>query len=149
MLLCLFHVSVYAIELFCSEKYTRALLVNMHSRILCCNIRGLEAALPDLSVASDNYNITCCYETLVCSMRHTSEPLIHGFNKPLLLNCKSVPRAHGILFYINIRCRYNAHRPSCMSKDVMKLLFLIFLVLFIFLVYIGIRMRITINVTVC
>ena len=54
-------------------------------RILCCNVRGLAGKISDLTVASSQYDILFCSETLVSDMRHVSELLVHGFGHPVLL----------------------------------------------------------------
>ena len=45
-------------------------------RILCSNVRGLARNLSDLTVASSQYDIVLCSETLVSDMRHVSEVLV-------------------------------------------------------------------------
>ena len=47
-------------------------------RILCSNVLGLSRNLSDLSVASSQYDILLCSETLVSDMRHVSELLVPG-----------------------------------------------------------------------
>ena len=42
-------------------------------RILCSNVRGLAGNLSDLTVASSQYDILLCSETLVSDMRHVSD----------------------------------------------------------------------------
>ena len=42
-------------------------------RILCSNVRALAGNLSDLTVASSQYDILLCSETLVSDMRHVSE----------------------------------------------------------------------------
>ena len=42
-------------------------------RILCSNVRGLAGNFSDLTVASFQYDIQECSETLVSDMRHVSE----------------------------------------------------------------------------
>ena len=54
-------------------------------RILCNNVRGLVGNLSDLTVASSQYDILSCSETLVSDMRHVSELLVPGFGRPVLL----------------------------------------------------------------
>ena len=51
-------------------------------RILCSNVRGLAGNLSDLTVASSQYDILLCSETLVSDMRHVSEVLVPGFCRP-------------------------------------------------------------------
>ena len=53
-------------------------------RILCSNVRGLAWNLSDLTVASSQYDILLCSETLVSDMRHVSEVLAPGFCCPVL-----------------------------------------------------------------
>ena len=45
-------------------------------RILCSNVQGLAGNLSDLTVASSQYDILLCSETLVSDMRHVSEVLV-------------------------------------------------------------------------
>ena len=47
-------------------------------RILCRNVRELAGNLGDLTVASSQYDILLCSETLVSDMRHESELLVPG-----------------------------------------------------------------------
>ena len=54
-------------------------------RILCTNVRGLAGNNSDLTVASSQYDILLCSETLASDMRHVSEVLVPGFGRPLLL----------------------------------------------------------------
>ena len=42
-------------------------------RILCSNVRGLARNFSDLSVATSQYDILLCSETLVSDMRHVLE----------------------------------------------------------------------------
>ena len=53
-------------------------------RILCSNVRGLDGDLSDLTVASFQYDILFCSETLSSDMRHVSELLSPGFGRPVL-----------------------------------------------------------------
>ena len=50
-------------------------------RILCSNVRGLAGNLSDLTVASPQYDILLCSETLVSDMGHMSELLVPGFGQ--------------------------------------------------------------------
>ena len=52
-------------------------------RTLCSNVRGLAGNLSDLTVASSQYDILLCSETLVSDMRHVSEVLVPGFGRPV------------------------------------------------------------------
>ena len=69
-------------------------------RILCSNVRGLAGNLSDLTVASSQYHILLCTETLVSDMRHVSEVLVPGFCRPVLLCRGKVPRARGMAAYV-------------------------------------------------
>ena len=53
-------------------------------RILCSNVRGLAGKLSDLTVASSQYDILFCSETLISDMRHVSELLVPSFVFPVL-----------------------------------------------------------------
>ena len=54
-------------------------------RILCSNVRGLSKNLSDVSVASSQYNLLLCSETLVSDRCQISELLVPGFGRPVLL----------------------------------------------------------------
>ena len=54
-------------------------------RIPCSNVRGLAGNLSYLTVASSQYDIQFCAETLVSDMRNVSELLVPGFGSPVLL----------------------------------------------------------------
>ena len=69
-------------------------------RIMYSNIRGLYSNIKDLQVASKEYDVILCSETLVSDRRHISELLIPGFNKPTLLLRNSILRARGLAIYI-------------------------------------------------
>ena len=60
------------------------------------NVRGLAGNLSDLTVASSQYNIPLCSETLVSDMRHVSELLVPGFGRPVLLCRGRLLRARGM-----------------------------------------------------
>ena len=53
-------------------------------RILCSNVRGLAGNLSDLTVASSQYDILLCSDTLVSDMRQVSEVL---FPVSVALSC--------------------------------------------------------------
>ena len=76
-------------------------------RILCCNLRGMAGNLSDLTVASSQYDILLCSETLVSDMRHVSEELVPGFGRTVLCRGK-MPRARGMAAYV--RDGYGAFR---------------------------------------
>ena len=77
-------------------------------RILCSNVRGLAGNLTDLTVASSQYDILLCSETLVSDMRHVSEVLVPVFGRPVLLCRGKMPRARGMAAYV--RDGYGAFR---------------------------------------
>ena len=64
-------------------------------RILCSNVRCQAG-----TVASSQYDILLCSETLVSDMRHVSEVLVPGFGRPLLLYRGKMPRARGMAAYV-------------------------------------------------
>ena len=64
-------------------------------RILCSNVLGLAGNLSDLTVASSQYDILLCSETLVSDMRHMLEVLVSSFCRPVLCRGK-MPRARGM-----------------------------------------------------
>ena len=64
-------------------------------RTLCCNARGLAGNLSDLTMASSQYDILLCSETLVSDIRHVSELLVDGIGRPVLLYRGKMPRARG------------------------------------------------------
>ena len=53
-------------------------------RILFSNVRGLSKNLGDVKVASSQYDLLLCSETLVPDRRHISELLVPGFGRPVL-----------------------------------------------------------------
>ena len=65
-------------------------------RILCSNVQGQAGNLSDLTVASSQYDILLCSETLVLDLRHVSEVLVPDFGSPLLCRGK-MPRARGMV----------------------------------------------------
>ena len=68
--------------------------------ILCSNVRGLAMKLSDLTVASSQYDILLCSETLVSEMRHVAELLVPRFSRPVLLCRGKMPRARGMDAYV-------------------------------------------------
>ena len=54
-------------------------------RILGSNVLGLAGSLSDPTVASCQYNILFCSDTLVSDMCHVSELLVPGFGRTVLL----------------------------------------------------------------
>ena len=64
--------------------------------------------LSDLTVTSSQYDILLCSETLVSDMRHVSEVLVRGFDRPVLLCRGKMPRVRGMAAYV--RDGYGAFR---------------------------------------
>ena len=83
-------------------------LVPAVCRILCSNVRCLAATLSDLTVASSQYDILLCSETLVSDMRHVWEVLVPCFCRPVLLCWGKMPWARGMAAYV--RDGYGAFR---------------------------------------
>ena len=69
------------------------------SRLLCSNVRCLAGNLTDLTVASSQFDILLCSETLVSHMHHVSELLVPGFGRPVLLCRGRFPWARGMAAY--------------------------------------------------
>ena len=61
---------------------------------------GLAGNFSDLTVASSQYDILLCTETLVSDMRHVSEVLVPGFGRPVLLCRGKMPRARRMAAYV-------------------------------------------------
>ena len=91
-------------------------------RILCSNVRGLAGNLRDLTVASYQYDILFCSETLVSDMPHVSKLLVPGFGRPVLLCLGKMPRARGMAAYV--RDGFGAFRQPKLSVIVAKCWFL-------------------------
>ena len=51
-------------------------------------------------VASSQYSLLLCSETLVSDRRHISELLVPGFGRPVLLCRDGMPRARGMVAYV-------------------------------------------------
>ena len=79
-------------------------------RILCSNVRGLAGNLSDLKVASSQYDILLCSETLVSDMRHVSEVLVAGFGRSVLLCQGKMNWIRGMAEIANVRDGYGAFR---------------------------------------
>ena len=75
-------------------------------RILCSNVQGLAGYVSDLTVASSQYDILLCSETLVSHMRHVSELLVPGFGLVVPGHDASGPRMAAY-----VRDGYEAFRP--------------------------------------
>ena len=69
-------------------------------RIPCSNVLGLAGNLSDLTLASSQYDILLCSETLVSDSHHVSEVLVPGFCRPVLLCRGKMPRARGMAAYV-------------------------------------------------
>ena len=67
--------------------------------IICSNVRGLAWNLSDPTVASNQYDILFCSETLVSDFRHVSELLVPGFSRPVMLCRSKLPGARGMAAY--------------------------------------------------
>ena len=61
---------------------------------------GLSKNLSDVAVASSQYDLLLCSETLVSDRRHISELLVSGFGHPALLCGDGMPRARGMAAYV-------------------------------------------------
>ena len=53
-----------------------------------------------LAVASSQYDILFCSKTLVSDMRYVWEFLVPGFSRPVLLCRGKMPRARGMVAYV-------------------------------------------------
>ena len=69
-------------------------------RILCSNVRGLAENLSYVTVASSQYDLLLCSETLVSDRRHISELLVTGFGRPVFLCRDGMLRARGMAAYV-------------------------------------------------
>ena len=69
-------------------------------RILCSNVQGLSGNLSDMAVASSQYDILLCSETLVTDLHHVSELLAPGFGRPVCLCRGKLPCARGMAAYV-------------------------------------------------
>ena len=63
-------------------------------------MRGLSGNLSDLTVASSQYDILLCSETLGSYFRHVSELLVPEFGRPVCLRRGKLPRARGMAAYV-------------------------------------------------
>ena len=86
--------------------------------VLDSNIQGLYENLHDLIVASKQFDISLCSETLISHRRHDVELSIPGFKRPILLIHNEINRAPGIAIYIRSGCSAS-HSPS-LNAGVMK-----------------------------
>ena len=69
-------------------------------RIFYSNVRSLSKNLSDVTVASSQYDLLLCSETLVSDRRHISELLVPGFGHPVLMCRVGMPRARGMAAYV-------------------------------------------------
>ena len=76
--------------------------------LLCSNVRGLAGNLSDLTVASSQYDMLLCSETLVSDMRQVSKVLVRDFCRPVLLCRGKMSRVRGMAAYV--RDGYGAFR---------------------------------------
>ena len=88
-------------------------------RILCSNMRGLSKNLSDVTVASSQYDLLLCSETLVSDRRHMSELLVPGFGRPVLCQ-DGMLRARGMAAYV--RDRYEEFRQPKFEYGCCKML---------------------------
>ena len=71
-------------------------------------------------MASSQYDILLCSETLVSDLRHVSELLVLGFGHPVCLCRGKLPRARGMAVYI--RDGYGAFRQPKFECDCCEML---------------------------
>ena len=71
-------------------------------------MRGLSKNLSDVTVASSQYDLLLCSETLISDRRHMSKLLVPGFGRPVLLRRNGIPRALAMAAYV--RAEYGAFR---------------------------------------
>ena len=69
-------------------------------RILRRKVQGVTRNISDLTVASFQYHILLCSETLVSDMHHVSELLVPGFGRPVLLCWGKMLWARGMAAYV-------------------------------------------------
>ena len=62
----------------------RGVLFLLSAEYSCSKARGQAGNHSDLTVASSQYDILLCSETLVSDMHHVSEILVPGFGRPVL-----------------------------------------------------------------
>ena len=69
-------------------------------RILSTNVQALAGNLSDWTMASSQYDILLCSETLVSDMHHVSEVLVPGFGRLVLLCQGKMPWARVMVAYV-------------------------------------------------
>ena len=77
----------------CGDTQCSAASCSCCLQILCNNVRGLARNLGDLTVASSQYDILLCSETLVSDVRRVSDLLVPGFGRPVLLCRGKIPNS--------------------------------------------------------
>ena len=100
--------------------------VTVVSRIHCSNVRDLARNLRDLTLATSQYDILLCSETLVSDIRHVLDLLVPGFGRPVMLCRCKMPRARGMAAYV--RDGYGAFRQPKFECGCIKMLVLRFVV---------------------
>ena len=90
-------------------------------RILCSNVRGLSRNLSDVTVASSQYDLLLCSDSLVSDRRHILEFLVPGFGSPVLLCRDRMPRASEMAAYVRDRCgAFRQHKFECWEMLVFR-----------------------------
>ena len=84
-------------------------------------MRGLSGNLSGLAVASSQYDILLCSETLVSNLRQMSELLVPGFGRPALLCRGKLARALGMAAHV--RDGYGAFRQPKFECGCCEMLF--------------------------
>ena len=74
------------------------------SYFLCLHEASVSGCRDDLTLASSQYDILSCSETLVSDMRHVLELLVPWFDRPVLLCRGRMPRARGMAAYVQDAC---------------------------------------------
>ena len=85
------------------------------------NMRCLTGNLSDVTVASSQYDILLCSETLVSDMRHVSEVLVLGFSRTFFVCLGKIPRTPGMAAYV--RDGYGAFRQPKFECGCCEMLF--------------------------
>ena len=90
-------------------------------RIFCSNVWGLAGTLSDPTVASYQYDILLCSETLVSDVRHVSELLVPRFGSPVL--CRGMmPLVRGMGAYVRDAWLQSISQPKFECGCVMLVL---------------------------
>ena len=96
--------------------------------ILCSNLQGLAGNLSDLTVASYQYDILFCSESLDSDMRHVSELLFPGFGRPVLLARGFTARNLGPVGWLHTYEMVSEHLANPNLSVVVEMLFFRFVV---------------------